>query len=290
MNKASKKDSFGKNGGLFLITLLIVFVFIPIKSPNRGILSIDAAIDKGDNIEIFVNKKWGNPKQLKIRKGQFKYSFPIDDYLENLRIDFTDKSKAYIKINEVCYIEKNGKIQNLLLNNDWNLINLEKLPGKMEFISLTDDPIFEFRGRLHDLNVDLFSRINYFKNAVKALLINPFFILFCPFVYFIFSNSHFRILKIIFFISEISLCVYTAKLLTFYLLNVLNKHFLFNISVSKAIGFSNFSWYSHKTAQISFIFLVVLCFFLNLVFLEIGKRVQNLSVKILSSFPNKRHK
>ena len=77
MNKASKKDSFGKNGGLFLIILLIVFVFIPIKSPNRGILSIDAAIDKGDNIEIFVNKNGETRNNLKSVKVNSNIPFPL---------------------------------------------------------------------------------------------------------------------------------------------------------------------------------------------------------------------
>lgn len=152
---------------LFLIGLLTAALplFFYEQHPSH-IVRIDAAISKGDKIEIFVDHQ---NFQLPITtSARSSYEFiNIPHYFNHFRIDFSDQNNATAKICKIEFFDKNKTLKKTITGNEikkWDKSAVEAKEDNssdscIDLQSLSSDPIVTTH----------FSRLNYFnENELKT--------------------------------------------------------------------------------------------------------------------------
>lgn len=142
---------------LLAVPLLMGLLFATFLSQSynsqNGQLLIDAQIDKGNYIEIFINENYFDSQQREIIPGERRtYLFDLHDLptrsIEQLRIDPSDKVNATVSLFEISLLKDGLVAQSMPLElmAGWskNGINLTTTSNKqLSLISTSNDPILE---------------------------------------------------------------------------------------------------------------------------------------------------
>lgn len=195
-------------GSFFILGMFFGYISLFYIKNNRVDLVIDATISKGQYFDIFINKNWGNPKNLSIIPGvRSLYVFKdVPWIISDLRIDPSDLIGAKIIIYNIKF-QKNGSIFKMLDGNNlrlWNISNVKFLDivqeNAAEMISLSDDPIIQ---KENVIGVE--SKIKWLPRifmSTGGLIVFLFFVLFIVVYSFIFFSKKDRF-NIFYFIGTL---------------------------------------------------------------------------------------
>lgn len=238
--------------GLYLAALPLIFYE---QNPSH-IVRVEAAISKGDKIELFIDHQ---SFQMPITTSErTTYEFiNIPHYFTHFRIDFSDQNNANAKICKIDFFDQNKNLKKSIAGSEikkWDknaveTTNVSITDSCIDLISLSSDPIITTH----------FSRLNYFnENELKAynLLAPPSRILIVFLWFFIFLLFT-RSLKDFFILTlSCSLFMILSQKASEKLESLLTEA----PAPLQVAGWTHYHGYPKSTDYLIFIILGLLCF------------------------------